>query len=154
MHPFILYGGAIYTLQMTGKEFAENLLEESGYQFDACLAGISDENFVQKPLGDTMSIREALEHQTEACIAVQKGTLGSKHDWGTYAFPDASVKQLIAIYHEERKKAVQAALEIFESDAHYVKDYLISHEFYHVGQMAAVRLALKDGWLPYSIYRF
>ncbi|MEI8281950.1 MAG: hypothetical protein WCG75_06065, partial [Armatimonadota bacterium] len=145
---------SFYTLRMTGKDFAISLLEESGYQFKMCLANISDDGFVSKPLGHVMSLREALEHQAEACIAVQKDAVGEKHQWGTYHFPEAPIADLIEIYDVERAKAVDIALDKFDEHSHYAKDYLIAHEFYHVGQMAAVRIALNDGFEAYSIYRF
>ena len=139
---------------MTGKDFAISLLEESGYQFKMCLANISDAGFVAKPLGGIMSIREALEHQTEACIAVGKDAAGEKHEWGTYHLPEAPIADLIAIFDAERAKATDIALDLFDEHPHLAKDYLIAHEFYHVGQMCALRLALDDGFEAYSIYRF
>lgn len=145
---------SFYTLRMTGKDFAISLLDESCYQFKMCMAGISEDGFAAKPLGHVMSIREALEHQTEACIAVQKDAAGEKHSWGTYHFPEGSIAELLEIFDAERAKAVAIALDKFDDHPHYVKDYLIAHEFYHVGQMAAIRLALNDGFEAYSIYRF
>ena len=139
---------------MTAKEFATTLIEESGYQFKACIAGISEVNFTAKPLGDIMSIKEALEHQTEACIASSKAITGEKHDWGAYRFPDGTIEELIGIFDSERTKAVALAMEHFEDHSQCAKDYIIAHEFYHVGQMCAIRQALKDGFEPYSIYRF
>lgn len=139
---------------MTGKEFAAQLVDECGYQLKACLVGISEANFVATPLEGVLSIRDALEHCTEACVASSMGVAGEKHSWGTYKFPDGSVSDLVAIFDAERAKAVAAVMDKFDEDAHFVKDYIIAHEFYHVGQMVSVRLAFDDGFEPYSIYRF
>ncbi|MEI7986250.1 MAG: hypothetical protein WCI55_11540 [Armatimonadota bacterium] len=139
---------------MTGKEFAAQMMDECGYQLKACLVGISDENFVATPLAGMMSIRDSLEHCAEAYVAVQKGIAGEKHSWGTYKFPAGSVNELVDIFDTERAKAVELSLEKFDDDSHFVKDYIVAHEFYHVGQMVSVRLALGDGFEPYSIYRF
>jgi hypothetical protein len=139
---------------MTAKDFAAQMIDESGYQFKACLAGISEEGFVATPLAGVMSIRDALEHCTEACIASSKGVAGEKHDWGTYKFPLGSIDELVVIFNSEREKAVTAVMGKFDEDSHFAKDYIVAHEFYHVGQMVSVRLALGDGFEPYSIYRF
>jgi hypothetical protein len=140
---------------MTAKELAAQFVDESGYQFKACLAGVSADSFEAKPIEGVMSIREALEHCTEACLAVQKDAIGEKQSWGTYKFPAGSVDELVAIFEDERAKAVALAMDNFDNQgAHWLKDYIVAHEFYHVGQMVSVRLALSDGFEPYSIYRF
>ena len=139
---------------MTGKEFAARMIDESGYQFMACLAGVSEEGFVAKLFGDMMSIRETLEHHTECCIAVQRDFANQSFEWGTFKFPAGSVAELVALFEVERAKAVALALDNFDDKPQYSKDYLIAHEFYHVGQMCAVRIAIGDGFEPYSIYRF
>ena len=64
------------------------------------------------------------------------------------------MSELIDIFDSERAKSVELSLEKFDVDSHFVKDYIVAHEFYHVGQMVSVRLALGDGFEPYSIYRF
>ena len=138
---------------MTGREFADVLIDESGYQLNACLAGVTEETFVAKPLGAMLSIRETFEHLTECCLAVQAVFAEEKFSWGTYRFPAGTMDELIKIFDGERAKAVAIALDNFDSKPDYSKEYLIAHEFYHVGQMVSIRLALNDGFEPYSIYR-
>ncbi|MBS1728318.1 MAG: hypothetical protein JST51_16480 [Armatimonadetes bacterium] len=139
---------------MTGKAFAETLLEESDFQFMACLKGLSESDFEKKPVEHLMSMKECLEHMTECCLAVQTISRGEKHDWGNYKFPKGTMSELIALYQSERAKSSAIALERFEEESHFAKDFFIAHEFYHVGQMAAVRMALEPDWNMYSIYRF
>jgi hypothetical protein len=139
---------------MSGKGFADLMMDESGFQFKACLNGVSEQDFVAKPLEEMMSIREILEHHTECCIAVQKDFNGQKFKWGTFKFPEGSVEELVMLYEVERARAVALAIDNFDIKPNYAKDYIIAHEFYHVGQLAAIRIALKNGWEPYSIYRF
>lgn len=139
---------------MTGKEFAETLLEESDYQFMACINGLTEDQFTSKPVDHIMSARECLEHMTECCIAAMAHAKGDKHDWGTYKFPEGTMAELVELFKGERAKAAACALENFEEKSFLAKDFLIAHEFYHIGQMAAVRLALDPEWNMYSIYRF
>ncbi len=138
---------------MTGKDFAAVLIDESGYQLNACLAGVTDESFAAKPLGPVLSVRECFEHLTECCLAVQTVFAGEKFSWGTYRFPEGAMDELISIFNAERERAVAIAMDNFDEKPDYAKEYIIAHEFYHVGQLVAIRLALNDGFEPYSIYR-
>ena len=90
---------------------------------------------------------------TECCLAVQAVFAEEKFSWGTYHYPDGTMSELIDIFDAERVKAVAIALDNFDAKHDYAKEYIIAHEFYHVGQMVSVRLALNDGFEPYSIYR-
>lgn len=143
---------SFYTFAMTAKEFASNLLDESLFQLNACLDGVSQDQFVSQPIPPVMSMRDCLEHLTECCVAVQTDLSGGKHNWGTYSFPEGSMEALKAVFQTERAKAVEAALASFDDNAHHAKDFLIAHEFYHVGQMAIARHAIDPEWNVYSIY--
>lgn len=138
---------------MEAKEFAITLLEESGYQFNACLKDISDEDFDRKPIERLMSIREMLEHVLEVFVAIDKSAKGEKHDWGNFTAPQLSKSELLAHFSTEREKAVATALEHFDAMPFLASDFLVAHEFYHVGQMVGVRRALDESWNSYSIYR-
>lgn len=137
---------------MNGKEFAQTLLAESDYQINACLKDLKEEDFASRPIGQLMSFKETLEHLTECCKAVQAQGRGEEHSWGTFKFPEGSMAELVALFQVEREKAVDAALEGFETKPGMAKDFLICHEFYHVGQLAVMRSVLQPEWNPYAIY--
>lgn len=143
---------SFYTFAMTAKEFAENLLNESLFQLNACISGVTEEQFLSQPLAPMMSMRDCLEHLTECCVYVQKNSKGEEHEWGTYAFPSASAEELLHLFKSERAKALEIALSKFDDNPDYAKDFLIAHEFYHVGQMAIARHAMDPEWSVYSIY--
>lgn len=138
---------------MNAKELIESLLDESGYQFRACLNEVSEESFSASPLPGVMSLRECVGHVMEAYQAVITHVAGGKHSWGTYVAPSGSMSELLAAFDALRAEAVAAGMSVFEASPEYLKDYVVLHEVYHVGQMASVRQALADGWEPYSIYR-
>ena len=139
---------------MTGQEFAEILLDESDYQFLACLNGVSEENFNTKAISQMMSMRECVEHMIDCCIASQRLAAGEKYEWGSFHMPDASMLDLIERYKRERVKAAHIALDHLESKPSFAKDFLIAHEFYHVGQLSTLRSSLDPDWDMHSIYRF
>ncbi len=138
---------------MTARELIEKQLEESGYQFNACLKDLTEENFEAKPVAAMMSLKEIVEHCMEACQAVITGVAGGKHDWGTFQTPALPMTQLIEHFNILRGQAVSAGLSKFDDGAHWLSDYLVLHETYHVGQMVAIRLTLDESWNFYSIYR-
>lgn len=138
---------------MTALELIEQQLDETGFQFNACLSGLAEENFEAKPVPVIMSLKETVEHCMEACQAVITGVAGGKHSWGTYQAPALPMTSLIESFNALRGQAIEAGLSVFEEDSHWLNDYLLFHETYHVGQMAAVRHALGDGWDSYAIYR-
>ena len=138
---------------MTARELIEKQLDETGFQFNACLKDLTEENFEAKPVEVLMSCKETVEHCMEALQAVITGVAGGKHSWGTYQAPVLPKAELIESFNALRGQAIESGLSVFEDDAHWLNDYLILHETYHVGQMAAVRHALGDGWDSYAIYR-
>jgi uncharacterized damage-inducible protein DinB len=138
---------------MTAHELAEILVEESGYQISACLNGVSDENFDAKPIATMMSLRESLEHMLEVFVAIQADVAGAKYEWGTFEAPALGKDELVEMFNEERSQAVAVAIERVDSTPHLVNSFLVGHEFYHVGQMAAVRAACDSDWNSYALYR-
>lgn len=139
---------------MTARELIEKQLDESGYQFNACLQGLTEEAFGAKPIAVMMSLKEIVEHCMEACQAVITGVEGGKHSWGTFQAPALPPSQMVEHFNTLRGQAIEAGLSKFDEDAHWLNDYLVLHEVYHVGQMVAIRLALDENWNSYSIYRF
>ncbi|MEI7575338.1 MAG: hypothetical protein WCK51_00465 [Armatimonadota bacterium] len=138
---------------MTARELIEKQLDETGFQFNACLKDLTEETFEAKPVAVLMSCKETVEHSMEALQAVITGVAGGTHSWGTYQAPALPMTQLIETFNSLRGLAIEAGLSVFDDDAHWLNDYLVLHEVYHVGQMAAVRHALGDGWDSYAIYR-
>ncbi|MBL8088381.1 MAG: DinB family protein [Chthonomonas sp.] len=129
-------------------------VDDSGYQLDQSLAGLSGADLDAKALPSMMSPREHMEHLYEvyhACIVMSQG---GSHEWGSYTLPD-DVKADIA--NRWRAKRDEAVAMIKGSDDPKVEEmacgFILQHDGYHVGQLCAHRIALDPGFNPYSIYR-
>jgi len=139
---------------MTSQAFLIYATDHIGGQLKAASDGIPDEVQDKKLCEGGMSPREILEHLCEVYQAVLTEAAGGKHDWGTFAVADKSWLHLNATLWSMRGKAV-AAVTAEETDA-LAKigcDYIITHDAYHVGQLALIRIQHESGWDPYSIYQ-
>ncbi len=138
---------------MTAHDFAESLLNESEFQLFASLKDVSESDFTAKPIPVVMSMRECVEHLIECCKAVQAMVAGEKYNWGSYKLEASSMSDALDTFRTERAKAKALSLEHFETKPSLAKDFLIAHEFYHVGQICSLRHALNPEWDSYSIYQ-
>jgi hypothetical protein len=138
---------------MTAKEFAMSMIEDSGFQLNACLNGVTDELSTKAPLNSVMPIREMLVHIAEAYRAIIAGAKGEKYEWGSYADPGGSFSDLVVAVNSLRSEAVEVALENLETHPEYAQGYLAAHDYYHVGQLVSLRVNLDREFNPYSIYK-
>jgi hypothetical protein len=140
-------------LQMTIRDLLVAQMDESGYQLNACFEGMTAEQIDSNPVPNAFSPRECLEHLLEVCTAVQAMSEGKQHEWGTYVAPKLGALELLEHFRTERTKAVETAITSIDTNHNLASDYIVGHEFYHVGQMVTARLTLDPNWPPYSIYR-
>jgi hypothetical protein len=139
-----------HTGLVTSPELLDHLLKSSGFQIEQCYAGISEEAMDALPAPAMMSPRQILGHLTECCIACQEKVAGKEHAWGSYTPPTAT-SELLDAYRVEREKAV-GALDGSAESVDAAADFLVAHEYYHVGQLCTARLTADSGWNAYSIY--
>lgn len=129
-------------------------LEATAYQLDNVLEGLEGDQWDAKVREDLMSPREVVGHLIECYIAAQKHATGEKHDWGSYLPPSDDAEELVTEMRSERAKACEALLAKGDDDSlRAATDYIVLHDAYHVGQLAALRLGLDPDWDPYSIYK-
>lgn len=138
---------------MDATTFAHKTIQDSGNQILACLAGVTEEMAVAKPIEQAMSLREMVGHLLEASIAIQSMATGGTHEWGSVSDPGGDFASLLQKFREERTKAIDIALNHIESSPEFAQAYLIGHEYYHVGQMVTNRLTQQPDWDHYSIYQ-
>lgn len=129
------------------------MIEDSGFQLNACLNGVSDELSTQAPLNGVMPIREMVVHIAEAYLAIVAGSKGEKYEWGSYADPGGSFSDLVVTVNGLRANAAEIALAQLEEHPEYARDYLAGHDYYHVGQLVSLRMNLDREFNPYSIYQ-
>jgi uncharacterized damage-inducible protein DinB len=142
-----------YSSSMLASEFASSQAEDCLHQLSACFKDVNDEHATQKPVECMMSIRETALHLMEAYTAIEKAAKGEKHEWGSFSDPGGDFASLIEKFHTARAVAVAAALASMDTNQSLIKDYVIGHEYYHVGQLVSLRLMLDSNWDHYSIYK-
>lgn len=140
---------------MTAKELLRYQLDDAKFQLEQILAGLDGSHVDGKPINTGMSMRETLVHLAEAYTATIKEAAGEKHEWGQFELPHESWADLVAQVFALRDKAVEAALGLEDEakSVNQVHHFLIAHDFYHVGQLASIRIATDANWNPYAIYR-
>ncbi len=140
---------------MTAKELLKHEIGEVDYQLNKLFEGLTEDDLKAKPLPTMMSIREQVEHLTECYVATVASVEGTEHAWGTYTAPDPAWE---AMKSELFRLGAMASDKILASEEPKAiasgAMFLVAHANYHVGQMAAIRIALDSTWDPYSIYNF
>jgi hypothetical protein len=135
---------------MTAQEMLQIQMDDAGNQLSKVFDGI-DSSLDSKLVAEAMSPREVAAHLGECYQAVITETSGGKHEWGSY---QPGTTEWPALWNEVmdlRKKAVVAALGAEGWEAH-ASGFIPAHDYYHVGQVALLRLTKDSGWDPYSIY--
>lgn len=135
---------------MTARELLNHQIEDAGYQLEKVLDGI-DGSLDSKLTPASMSPRETVAHLGECYTAVITETAGEKHQWGSYSPRTTEWPALWIEVQELRKQASAAALDKAGWESH-ASAFLPAHDYYHVGQLAALRLVKDADWDPYSIY--
>jgi DinB superfamily len=130
------------------------IFEDSRFQLEKVIEGLTEAEVDFKPLPTLMSARETVVHITECCVAAKKHLVGETHDWGTYQPDDTAWHSLTSALWSELSSATESILAA-EDEALVIRTlpYLAPHTYYHVGQIAAIRLALNPEWNAYSIYK-
>lgn len=139
---------------MTANELLNKQLEDVTYQLGKILEDVKESDVDFKVSDGSMSMRELLEHLCEVYTAVEEESRGIEHNWGTFAIDDKSWSNLMAQYKTLRAKAIELVSGATdEKGLVSASGYIIGHDFYHIGQLATLRIATDPSWDPYSIYR-
>ncbi len=136
---------------MTTKELLQHQIDDAGYQLEKVFDGV-DASLDAKLTEKSMTPREIAAHLGECYTAVITEAGGGKHSWGTWT---PSTTEWPALWNEVkglREKAASAAVNKDDWEAH-TNAFLPAHDYYHIGQMAALRLVQDSEWDAYSIYK-
>jgi hypothetical protein len=137
---------------MTAKELLAFEIENVGGQLRGALAGLPEALQDTKLCEGGMTPREAVEHLAEAYVATVANAKGEKYEWGSFTIEDKSWDNLISVFWSARQKATEAVLVDEETALKSGYDYIVAHDAYHVGQIAALRIGNEPGWDSYAIY--
>jgi hypothetical protein len=139
---------------MTATELLKDQLDDAGYQLTKVLEGMPEEALDKKLTPSSMSPREQVGHLCEAYEAFKVSAAGGKYEWGSYQPDNLETSLLVKELEAQRAKAVSAALNNpSDSTLKHAHEYILGHDYYHVGQMCLARLAVQTDWDPYAIYR-
>lgn len=139
---------------MTAIELLRYQLDDAKFQLEQVLAGLDGSHVDGKPINTGMSMREMLVHLAEAYTATIKEAKSEKHEWGTFELPHDNWQDLVSKVFALRAEAVEAMLGKEGDEAiKHAHAFLVAHDYYHVGQLASIRIATDSSWNPYAIYR-
>lgn len=136
---------------MTGQELLQYQIDDCTYQLQKVLEGMSEETLNYRLNDSAMSPRETVAHFCECYTALLAASRGEQHSWGTFKVADCDTQPLLAEFWDLRGKAV-ATNDGSEKASKNLHMFLLAHDYYHIGQMALVRVTLEPSWDPYSIY--
>lgn len=136
---------------MNAQELLQFQIDDCTYQLRKVFEGMSEEAFDYKLNESAMSPREMMAHFCECYTALLAGSRGEEHSWGTYQVPDSATGPLQETMWGLRNQAI-ATNDGSEKACKNLHSFLLAHDYYHIGQLALVRVTLDPSWDPYSIY--
>lgn len=138
---------------MTPQSIVLNSVSHTRATLQLILTGLPEDAATQKAHPTMLSIAEAVAHLSECYIAFAAHLKGEEHQWGSFqshatTFTEA-IEELFTI-----RDTVTAHItpEADEATLKSALDYLTSHDWYHIGQIATNRQVFEPGWSSYSIY--
>lgn len=137
---------------MTARELLLRQLADAQNQVLQAISGLDAEHAEARATENGKTIREGVQHLAEAAVATLASFQGKEHEWGTYSPEDRSWEGVKQEWLAHRKAAVEAMPEGDEALLN-VSNFLVGHDYYHVGQIVAARLAVHPEWDMYAIYR-
>ena len=137
---------------MTARELLLRQLADAENQVAQAIAGLDAEHAEARATEGGMTVREAVQHLAEAAVATLAAYEGRAHDFGTYAPDDRSWPGVKNAWRALRAEAV-AKLPDDDASLWSAFAFLVGHDYYHVGQIAAARLAVHPEWDAFVIYR-
>jgi len=136
---------------MTGYQLVLKQLGHAQNQVTQAIADLDAEKAEARANDLGMTIKDQVNHLAEAATAALASFEGRKHSWGTYAPVDSSWEGAKQAWLEIRVAAVAALTDNEEAIMH-AHDFLVAHDYYHVGQICAARRTIDPSWDTYAIY--
>ncbi len=139
---------------MTAHKLLEDQLQDAGYQLEKVLEDMPASTMDHKVTSGSMTPKEQIAHLMEAYQAFLETAAGRKHEWGSFHPASTDNAELVAEFKAKRTQAVGAALSTEDAAiVWHAHQFIIAHDYYHVGQMCLARLATQPDWDPYAIYQ-
>jgi hypothetical protein len=137
---------------MTAIELLKYQIDGTGGQVSRVVSGLDDSSRDFRLHAGGMSVCEQVTHLGEAYRAVLAASKGDEYEWGSYKPTAETLSDLVGEVMELRKQAVETVLVDDDEKLKRGSDFIVSHDLYHVGQLATLRLNLHPHWNSYEIY--
>lgn len=139
---------------MNAIKLLSHQLEDTTFQIAKVLEGVKESDLDFRIAPSARTILEQIEHLCEVYTAVEEQSRGEHHQWGAYVIEDKSWSNLLATFTTLRSKAIEiVSSPQSEKELFTASDFMVGHEYYHVGQIASIRIATDPAWDPFCIYR-
>lgn len=138
---------------MTAKELIQSLVDNAGFQIEQCCAGVTEEQADLKVHDDAMSFRVTIAHLCECYVAAVEIAAGREHAWGTFEPKSAAFAPLLDEWRQLRKAAAEVVVSDDDKLIAVGADFIVGHDYYHVGQLVTLRLSFDKDWNSLSIYK-
>lgn len=136
---------------MNAKELLSKQIDDAGYQLTQALNGMSETAMDSK--ATPQSPREIVAHLCECYEAAIAQSEGREHEWGSYDAGDKSTPILLGNFQALRERAVEKVLAGDDAAIWHGHQFIVAHDYYHIGQLCAARVADDPSWDTYAIYR-
>lgn len=137
---------------MERREIILSQFETVGRQLAAVLEGFPGPGLHSKLSEPMMTPMEMVEHLCD-CYSAYTSPDPGKYGWGSYKLSASDLQGALSELAGMRSKAKDLILTAEDPDTvMHAFDYVIAHDAYHVGQLAACRMACDPSWDPFSLY--
>lgn len=136
---------------MTAEELLRKQVDNAGYQLNQILNDFPESGVDIAPVAHMMTARQIAVHLCETYVAVKTLAQGGNHQWGSFIADAETWPELLASMTQLREDGLNAAFAA-SNGVDILSDYVVGHDYYHVGQLVAARLAAEPNWDMYVIY--
>jgi hypothetical protein len=137
---------------VTTVELLKAQIDASGGQLTRALNGVDPSHKDFRLHAGGYSFAEQVAHLSEAYTAVLAAAEGKEHEWGSFKPASEEWTALVSEALSLREKAAATVLEDDDTKLMMGADYIVSHDLYHVGQLATMRLQVYPDWNCYELY--
>ncbi len=135
-----------YTLVLASVETAGKTLQKILIDFPSDMAN-------EKAHESMFTTHEAVNHLTECYFAFEAHLKGEEHQWGSFVSTATTFSDAVSELIQKRDHATKLLTqESDEATLTSALDYLVSHDWYHIGQLATNRQVFVPGWNSYALY--